>query len=303
MGKNSKDKRDVYYRKAKEEGYRARSAYKLLQIDEEFNVLSQDVKKVVDLCAAPGSWSQVLGKKMFLDDKANSEGKKIVAVDLQSMTPIENVTCLKADITAPSTLETILDLFDNEKADLVISDGAPDVTGIHDLDEYIQHQLILAALQLGCCILKEGSGKFLVKLFRGKDCDHLYAICRNFFEKVYIVKPRSSRATSSEAFLLGLGYKKPIESWEPKLNLNQSVQEFFKDVADFGLYNRTGTTNQPEFVACGDLLSSFDSDATYDIPEDFEELDPVQSPRDPAYQQALKLRRKGKLNGSENSFL
>lgn len=297
MGKNSKDKRDVYYRKAKEEGYRARSAYKLLQIDEEFNILSKDIKKVVDLCAAPGSWSQVLSKRMFSNDsESDNSDKKIVAVDLQSMTPIENVTCLKADITAPSTLANILSLFGNEKADLVISDGAPDVTGIHDLDEYIQHQLILAALQLGCCVLKEGSGKFVVKLFRGKDCDHLYAVCRNFFNKVYIAKPRSSRATSSEAFLVGMDFKKPVATWEPKLDLNKTVQEFFEEVADFSLYNRTGTINQPEFVACGDLLSSFDSDATYDIPEDFKNLDPVQSPRDPAYEKVLELKRNGQLS-------
>lgn len=298
MGQNSKDKRDVYYRKAKEEGYRARSAYKLLQIDEEFNILSDDVNKVVDLCAAPGSWSQVLSTRMFPDRENIDERKKIVAVDLQSMTPIENVTCLKADITAPSTLKSILSIFGNEKADLVISDGAPDVTGIHDLDEYIQHQLILAALQLACCILKEGTGKFVVKLFRGKDCDHLYAICRNFFDKIYIAKPRSSRATSSEAFLVGIGYKKPIENWEPKLKLNETIQDFFKDVANFNLFNRTGTVNQPEFVACGDLLTSFDSDATYDIPEDFKNLKPVQSPRDPAYEQVIQLRRNGNLSKS-----
>lgn len=296
MGQNSKDKRDVYYRKAKEEGYRARSAYKLLQIDEEFNILGDDINKVVDLCAAPGSWSQVLSTKMFPDKENIDENKKIVAVDLQSMTPIDNVTCLKADITAPSTLQDILSIFGNEKADLVISDGAPDVTGIHDLDEYIQHQLILAALQLACCILKEGTGKFVVKLFRGKDCDHLYAICRNFFDKIYIAKPRSSRATSSEAFLVGIGYKKPNGNWHPKLKLNETIQDFFKDVADFNLDNRTGTNNQPEFIACGNLLTSFDSDATYDIPEDFKNLKPVQSPRDPAYEKVIQLRRNGNLS-------
>lgn len=92
MGKSSKDKRDIYYRLAKEEGWRARSAFKLLQIDETFNIL-KDVKKAVDLCAAPGSWSQVLAKKL---DSSNTE-TKIVAVDLQAMAPLPGVIQIQGE--------------------------------------------------------------------------------------------------------------------------------------------------------------------------------------------------------------
>ena len=108
MGKSSKDKRDLYYRRAKEEGWRARSAFKLLQLDEEFGLFS-GVKRVVDLCAAPGSWSQVLSREIYKNLKG--EDAKIVAVDLQPMTPIDGVITLQADITHPKTLQRILDIF------------------------------------------------------------------------------------------------------------------------------------------------------------------------------------------------
>uniref|UniRef100_A0A914D8W9 Ribosomal RNA methyltransferase FtsJ domain-containing protein n=2 Tax=Acrobeloides nanus TaxID=290746 RepID=A0A914D8W9_9BILA len=100
MGKTSKDKRDIYYRMAKEGKWRARSAFKLLQIDDEFNIF-EGVTKVVDLCAAPGSWSQVVAKKLILEQKDEEIRKKtkIVAVDLQPMSPLEGVIQLQGDIT------------------------------------------------------------------------------------------------------------------------------------------------------------------------------------------------------------
>jgi len=153
MGKYSKDKRDIYYRKAKEEGWRARSAFKLLQLDEEYN-LFQGVKRAVDLCAAPGSWSQVLSKK--LRPLGNETDIKIVAVDLQDMAPLPGVIQLKGDITKKSTAEKIIEHFEGNYADIVVSDGAPDVTGMHDIDEYIQAQLILAALNITTHVLKKG---------------------------------------------------------------------------------------------------------------------------------------------------
>ena len=124
MGRASKDKRDVYYRRAKEEGWRARSAYKLLQLDDEFGIL-HNVERVVDLCAAPGSWSQVLSRRLLGPAPsasgaqggvagsaagAASERPRIVAVDLQPMAPIAGVMCVQGDITDPTTLDAVKDI-------------------------------------------------------------------------------------------------------------------------------------------------------------------------------------------------
>lgn len=117
MGRSSKDKRDIFYRLAKEEGWRARSAFKLLQIDSQFNIL-QDVTKAVDLCAAPGSWSQVLAQSLN-----GRETAQIVAVDLQAMSPIAGVQCLQGDITSETTAKDIIRLLGDCKADIVVCDG------------------------------------------------------------------------------------------------------------------------------------------------------------------------------------
>ncbi|CAN3365140.1 tRNA (cytidine(32)/guanosine(34)-2'-O)-methyltransferase [Diutina catenulata] len=291
MGKASKDKRDLYYRRAKEEGWRARSAFKLLQLDEQFS-LFDGISRVVDLCAAPGSWSQVLSREL-----KNRDDPRIVAVDLQPMMPIDGVTCLQADITHPKTLKMILEVFGGEKADFVCSDGAPDVTGLHDLDEYIQGQLVLSALQLACCVLREG-GTFVAKIFRGRDIDLLYSQLGFLFDRVVCAKPRSSRGTSLEAFIVCLGYRKP-ESWTPQLDESISTEEFFEgakigkqSVAEHVTYDE----DEPEprsiapFMACGDL-SAGDSDATYRAESSGPRLDPVQSPTAPPYKKALELKR------------
>jgi tRNA (cytidine32/guanosine34-2'-O)-methyltransferase len=200
MGKSSKDKRDIYYRKAKEIGYRARSAFKLLQIDEEFN-LFENVNKVVDLCAAPGSWSQVLSQKLYNNHFDVNTKPRIIAVDLQEMTPISGVHCIVGDITSAHTAENIIKFFDDDRADLVVSDGAPDVTGLHDVDEYMQAQLLLAALNITTHILKP-NGTFVAKIFRGRDVSLLYSQLRCFFEEVTIAKPKSSRNSSIESFVV-----------------------------------------------------------------------------------------------------
>jgi tRNA (cytidine32/guanosine34-2'-O)-methyltransferase len=131
MGRFSKDKRDIFYRLAKEKGYRARSAFKLLQIDAEFDLFGAKdgtpVTRAVDLCAAPGSWSQVLADQLL--QTTDDTSTKIVAVDLQPMAPIEGVLCMQGDITSLETAETIIGHLHGERAQLVICDGAPDVTG------------------------------------------------------------------------------------------------------------------------------------------------------------------------------
>ncbi|KIW62831.1 hypothetical protein PV04_10961 [Phialophora macrospora] len=275
MGKSSKDKRDAYYRLAKEQNWRARSAFKLIQIDEQFDLFSyaepEKCTRVVDLCAAPGSWSQVLSRilikgesfgrrawcermerfnrphpqtarleqqgtdlagKLNLDSLDLVDGEqpqprlglepelkpranvKIVAIDLQPMAPLEGITQLQADITHPSTVLRLLHAIDpafspadgTHLVDLVISDGAPDVTGLHSLDIYVQSQLLYSALVLATKVLRSG-GKFVAKIFRGRDVDLIYAQLRILFERVSVAKPRASRASSIEAFVVCEGYR------------------------------------------------------------------------------------------------
>ena len=198
MGKASKDKRDMYYRKAKEEGWRARSAFKLMHIDESFDIF-RDVRDVVDLCAAPGSWSQVLSRKLYLPALAagvrEEDLPKIVAIDLQPMAPIEGVTTIQGDVTSMDKVREVLSHFDGKRVDLIVGDGAPDVTGLHDLDEFMQAQLILAGLTVATHALKPG-GTFIAKIFRGKDVSLLYSQLKIFFPDVTCAKPKSSRNSS-----------------------------------------------------------------------------------------------------------
>jgi tRNA (cytidine32/guanosine34-2'-O)-methyltransferase len=213
MGKTSKDKRDIYYRKAKEVGFRARSAFKLLQIDEEYCIFNDSVSRVIDLCSAPGSWSQVLSSKLYSSveeaDELMATGKpRVVSVDLQMMAPIPGIVCLVGDITSKATAEEIIAHFQGHLADLVVCDGAPDVTGLHDIDEYMQAQLLLAALNITTNTLKIG-GTFVAKIFRGKDVSLLYSQFKCFFKEVTVAKPKSSRNSSIESFVVCRGYCPP----------------------------------------------------------------------------------------------
>lgn len=142
-----------FLRLAKEEGWRARSAFKLLQIQQTLNILD-GVTRAVDLCAAPGSWSQVLAQTLMPKNESD-EKPYIVAVDLQTMSPIPGVKCIKGDITSEETALQIIDALGGAKAQIVVCDGAPDVTGLHELDERLQSQLLFAALSIATCILEE----------------------------------------------------------------------------------------------------------------------------------------------------
>ena len=361
MGKSSKDKRDAYYRLAKEQGWRARSAFKLIQLDEQFDLFN-GVTRVVDLCAAPGSWSQVLSrvlikgesfgrrawvekqkreqKIVFGEDGTSKEeenegelqprqGVKIVAVDLQPMSSLEGITTLKGDITHPSTIPRILQALDpdtydpnstststSQPVDLVLSDGAPDVTGLHDLDIYIQSQLLFSALNLALRVLKPG-GTFVAKIFRGKDVDLIYAQLRCFFEKVHCAKPRSSRASSLEAFVVCEGFSMPkgfkvdpdtpvglgaeVPRRDNDANSVESKEGWVdgqrRTVKEDGVMEIEFESDEDDsvrwiapFVACGDL-SAWDADATYHLPKDRVSLDPIQPPTAPPYKRALELRR------------
>lgn len=131
----------------------SRSAFKLLQIDEQFSIF-HGVTRAVDLCAAPDSWSQVLSKR--LSQNSQDVPPKIIAVDIQTMAPLDGVTQIQGDITNVETADKVISLFQGDKAQLIVCDGAPDVTGQHDLDEFIQSQLLLAALNITTFIIEEG---------------------------------------------------------------------------------------------------------------------------------------------------
>ena len=307
MGRSSKDKRDIYYRLAKEEGWRARSAFKLLQLDEEFS-LFKGVKRAVDLCAAPGSWSQVLSRKLRVKDEkrdektqeAKSEEVKIVAVDLQAMAPLPGVTQIQGDITKISTAQEIIRHFEGQPADLVVCDGAPDVTGLHDVDEYIQAQLLLAALNITTHVLKPG-GTFVAKIFRGKDVTLLYSQLKIFFSGVTCAKPRSSRNSSIEAFVVCQNYSPP-EGYVP--NMSNPLLDHSYDV-DFNQLEGPNRIIVP-FLACGDL-SAFDSDRTYplqlDASKEYQYTPPTQPPIRPPYQQACHLRKNNLLASEDGPSL
>ncbi|GKT27354.1 Putative tRNA (cytidine(32)/guanosine(34)-2'-O)-methyltransferase [Aduncisulcus paluster] len=334
MAKLSKDKRDIFYRKAKEEGWRARSAFKLIQLDSVFH-LFDGVTRAVDLCAAPGSWSQVLSRKIYqnaemeIGEAKASEKVKLVSVDLNPMAPLPGVIQIQGDITSVKTANEIIKAMDG-KAQLVVCDGAPDVTGLHDLDEYLQAQLVFAAFSIAYRLL-EKDGTFVAKVFRGPDAsDLLYSQMHTFFPFVTISKPKSSRNSSLEAFIVCKkftplpGYIPPLGSLgddedekikEAKSRMDELVADEKKDEEEEAdrVIGEEGV-DIPEvildpaaakiqsslqaaltpFLACGDL-SGFDSDASYALSHAHAPLPPVQPPIDTAYKEATEMRRRGEL--------
>ncbi|KAJ3436138.1 tRNA (cytidine(32)/guanosine(34)-2'-o)-methyltransferase-related [Anaeramoeba flamelloides] len=247
-----KDRGDSFYRRAKEEGYRARSAFKLLQIDEEYNLFKNGkINKIVDLCAAPGSWSQVISKKVYQSQPNEKLREKvtIVAVDIQPMAPIEGVVQLQGDITLQSTATKIVELCGGEHVDLVVSDGAPDVTGLHDLDVYAQAQLVKAALNISLQILKR-EGDFVAKVFMGTDLALLENQLSLFFEKVSLLKPKSSRNKSREAFFV-------CQNFQPHKEFSSSMDLILGKSQDWDQLDGINRIIVP-FLNSGDL-SAFDN--------------------------------------------
>jgi tRNA (cytidine32/guanosine34-2'-O)-methyltransferase len=130
----------------------------------------------------------------------------VVSVDLQEMAAIDGVCIVQGDITTEETVSKILSIFKGNKADLVVSDGAPDVTGFHEIDQYMQAQLLQAALSITAKMLSEG-GTFVAKFFKMEDLSYLHQMMKQIFKDVYVVKPESSRGSSAESFVVGLGFK------------------------------------------------------------------------------------------------
>lgn len=289
MGRASKDKRDVYYRKAKVLGYRARSAFKLQALDEEFDLLSS-ASQIIDLCAAPGSWSQYIARRLHELGRLNEA--TVVAIDLQAIAAIEGVHMLQADITKRETLDEVSRMFEGKPADIVVSDGAPDVTGLHDLDEYVQASLVLAAFNFALQLLKPG-GSFVAKVFRCRDTHLLYTQLRLFFPDVVISKPRSSRNSSVEAFVVCRQFA-PVEGYIPRIVSPDPGQ----NAASESL-SHTNRILVP-FIATGDL-TGYDADMSYALSSDEEVRAPITPPKAPPYSRALQIQRGSKPDTRESS--
>ena len=195
-----KRQKDYYYRKAKEEKFRSRAAYKLLQAVKKYRFIkSGDV--VVDLGAAPGGWIQAARKIV-------GETGFILGVDLKPIEPFDedNILTIVADITDPKTVEQIKTLLP-KPADVVISDVSPKISGIWEVDHARQIDLAICSMKISKHILKP-KGNFFVKVFEGDMFQDFVDKMKNSFSTVRIVKPKASRAKSSEIYVLGLGLKK-----------------------------------------------------------------------------------------------
>jgi 23S rRNA (uridine2552-2'-O)-methyltransferase len=191
-------KKEYYYRKAKEEKYRSRAAYKLKQLNKKFNLIREGYT-VVDLGAAPGGWTQVALELV------GSKGL-VVAVDREDIEDFdaENVRIIKGDFTDNETVQEILSLAD--KADTIISDASPDISGVWDIDHFRSVELGRHALKIAGEILREG-GNFLVKIFQGREVEEFYREVKDRFKFAKRAKPPASRSSSAEIYIIGKGFK------------------------------------------------------------------------------------------------
>ncbi|MEE4191972.1 MAG: 23S rRNA (uridine(2552)-2'-O)-methyltransferase RlmE [Halieaceae bacterium] len=189
---------DPFVLKAQKEGYRSRACYKLLEIQDK-DKLIRPGQTVVDLGSAPGGWSQVAA------GIAGSRGR-VVASDILPMDALEDVLFIQGDFTEESVLAEILEAVGPEGADLVISDMAPNMSGMNAVDQPRSMYLVELALDLARQVLKPG-GAFLSKVFQGEGFDELMRDARTSFERVITRKPAASRPRSREVYLLGTGFR------------------------------------------------------------------------------------------------
>jgi len=190
---------DPFVQRSKKEGYRSRSAYKLTEIDDRDRIVKPGMV-VVDLGSAPGGWSQVLAKRL-------GKSSTLIAIDLLDMEPIPGVTFLKADFTSDNGSEALLHALGGRKADLVVSDMAPNMSGIAVSDQARSMELAEVARDFALLHLKSPGGAFLVKIFQGAGYDEYLKSLRRAFAKVVVRKPEASRDESAEQFLLGRDLK------------------------------------------------------------------------------------------------
>ncbi|MBU0588479.1 MAG: RlmE family RNA methyltransferase [Gammaproteobacteria bacterium] len=203
---------DTYVKLAKKEGYRARAAYKLKEIDESLGLIKPG-HLVVDLGSAPGAWSQYVRRK--LSPKSATGGGaatgelngSIIALDILPMEPVEDVLFLQGDFREPEMLQRLLDAMQSRLADVVVSDMAPNLSGIASADAARIIHLIELAVEFSQTHMKP-QGALVVKVFHGNAYDEVVKLFKQTFQVVKPIKPKASRDKSSETFIVGIGLKK-----------------------------------------------------------------------------------------------
>jgi len=187
----NKQRRDTYVRQSKVDGYRARSAYKLIEIDEKFKIFKGGLT-VIDIGAAPGSWTQYASKAV--------KNGKIISIDLKEMEPISNTFQIKGDFTEDHTQQKIKELL-TDKSDIVMSDMAVNTTGIKNIDSIQTGELCKEAMIFSQDIISN-SGFFISKIFMGGSFNEIVQLGKKIFKEVKVFKPKSSRKDSKESFII-----------------------------------------------------------------------------------------------------
>jgi 23S rRNA (uridine2552-2'-O)-methyltransferase len=187
----NKQKRDIYVRQSQIDGYRARSAYKLIEINEKFKILKNGIS-VIDLGASPGSWSQYIARTV--------KSGRLVSIELKSMEEIDNTIQIKGDFTKANSKEKIKGFF-KSKIDVIVSDMAVNTTGIKDIDAIYTGELAMEAMNFSKEMLVK-EGRFVSKIFLGSSFNEIVALGKKIFKEVKVFKPKSSRKESKESFII-----------------------------------------------------------------------------------------------------
>ncbi len=197
----SERKREFYHLRAKEEGYASRAAFKLIQLDGRFHLL-EGARKVLDLGAAPGGWLQAVSETIGDDGL-------VLGVDLQEISPmgLPGVETIVGDVTSEDTIQEIREFFQG-KVDVILSDMAPDISGVWDLDQFRQIHLARVVLVVADELLQR-DGWLVVKTFQGSEHEKYVHEVREMFEQVKIVKPKASRKHSAEIYIVAHRLKSP----------------------------------------------------------------------------------------------
>lgn len=189
---------DIWVKKAQQDGYRTRASYKLIELDEKDQLFKSGIS-VLDLGSAPGGWSQVVAERL----QGNGV---IIASDILPMDPIAGVNFVQGDFTEQNVFDEIMTLVDSRPIDLVISDMAPNISGVSSIDQPRSIYLVELALDMAQQVLKP-NGQFVAKVFQGEGFDEYVQQVKESFSKVLIRKPKASRARSREVYVVAKGFR------------------------------------------------------------------------------------------------